>query len=306
MREQTAQFKKSTIVRSQTHDTGEGRASPRSRWWRLLSRIAPSLAGARAAAAWAKPTRRAQEPATAGAHRWTIDVNGTRLQAWDWGGDGPNVLLVHGRNGSAAQWDAFVEPLVASGFHVTAFDHPAHGASAGERATLLDLRDAVRAVADKLWPLHAIIAHSLGATATTLALDGGLQVDRVVLMAPPAELTYFARGWATTLGLDGRATDAMFVHIRRMLGVDFDALDLRRVARHLHTPALLFHSRDDREVPFAMGRAVAEAWPGAGLLPLQGVGHNRMLTTASVIAESIAFIGHRGPFRARSGEPRAA
>ena len=50
------------------------------------------------------------------------------MKAWSWG-NGPTVLLVHGWNGRATQLGGFVEPLVARGYRVVAFDAFGHGES---------------------------------------------------------------------------------------------------------------------------------------------------------------------------------
>nr|MBA3542137.1 hypothetical protein [Deltaproteobacteria bacterium] len=57
------------------------------------------------------------------------------VAAWRWG-HGPTVLLVHGWEGRGSQLGSFVEPLVAAGLSVVAFDAPAHGDSAGNRLYL--------------------------------------------------------------------------------------------------------------------------------------------------------------------------
>src|ERR1043166_8169499 len=69
-----------------------------------------------------------------------------RLAAWRWG-HGPTVLLVHGWEGRGSQLGAFVEPLVAAGLSVVAFDAPGHGDSPGRRLYLADLADCVVGVA---------------------------------------------------------------------------------------------------------------------------------------------------------------
>jgi pimeloyl-ACP methyl ester carboxylesterase len=77
----------------------------------------------------------------------------------------PTVVLVHGWNGWAQQLERFVEPLRARGYAVLAFDHIAHGASAGEQATLPMMIRSVRAVLDEVRSPAGVIAHSLGAAA---------------------------------------------------------------------------------------------------------------------------------------------
>ena len=50
-------------------------------------------------------------------------------------------------------------------------------------------------------------------------------------------------------------------------------LDVRRHLPRVHQPTLVVHRRDDRAVPYRLGREVAAAIPGATFIPLQGSAH---------------------------------
>ena len=50
-------------------------------------------------------------------------------------------------------------------------------------------------------------------------------------------------------------------------------LDVRAHLRHVRASALVVHRRDDRAVPYRLGRQVAAAIPGATFVPLQGSAH---------------------------------
>ncbi|AQT80213.1 helix-turn-helix transcriptional regulator [Mycolicibacterium litorale] len=50
-------------------------------------------------------------------------------------------------------------------------------------------------------------------------------------------------------------------------------LDVRRYLPHVRQPTLVVHRRDDRAVPYRLGREVAASIPGAKFLPLQGNSH---------------------------------
>src|SRR3954447_22003676 len=50
-------------------------------------------------------------------------------------------------------------------------------------------------------------------------------------------------------------------------------LDVRAFLPLVHSPALVVHRRDDRAVPFRLGREVAAAIPGATFVPAQGSAH---------------------------------
>ena len=124
------------------------------------------------------------------AHRFRIPYRGGSLAAWSWhleAGAGPTVFLLHGWAGRAGQMAHFVAPLLERGGSVIAFDGPAHGLSDGREASMVHFRDALLHVVATHGPGHAIIAHSMGCASTALALDAGMQTERIVMIGAPGE-----------------------------------------------------------------------------------------------------------------------
>src|SRR6266850_6717289 len=181
-------------------------------------------------------------------HQFWVDGPSGRLCAYDWGESGPTVLLAHGWGGTAAQMSGFVRPLLDAGFHVIAYDQPAHGSSAGQRATVVDFAAATAAVAAKADRVHGVIGHSLGATGALLALGHGLTADRLALLAPAVELSFYVRGFAASLGLTPRRIDGVLQRLEHAVG-SFDALDVRKRAPSFSSAGLIIHDPRDRETP---------------------------------------------------------
>src|SRR2546426_7589813 len=138
---------------------------------RLLDSVAPAAAQRLAFDWFGRPRRRVGRPAI-GAHRFRLTGDGPELAVWDWG-DGPTVLLVHGWNGNAAQLSGLVPPLLRAGYYVATPDLPAHGASAGTHTNVRAMADALLRLGRRVGPVHAVIAHSLGAAASVIALAEG-------------------------------------------------------------------------------------------------------------------------------------
>jgi pimeloyl-ACP methyl ester carboxylesterase len=255
---------------------------------RVLARVAPDLAARRALATFARPLR-PQPRVQPAAERLAVNFRATRLAVWRWG-TGPTVLLSHGWSGHVGHMMEFVAPLTAAGFRVVAFDHPAHGSSAGRRSNMLEFRDALLAVAAATGPLTAVVGHSLGATAAILALDRGLRVDKVALIAPPLDPTEFARPFAAGLGLPEPLIRRLLDQLRAFVRADLGDRDAMEVARGQALPALFVHDRDDRAVPIAGGEALAAAWTGARLVITTGLGHRRILNATRVLGEVTRFL----------------
>ena len=262
------------------------------RGMRALDSVAPDAAQRLAFDWFGKPQRRTEAPFIAG-HRFSIAEDGPELAVWDWG-EGRTVLLVHGWNGNAAQLSGFVPPLVRAGYYVAAPDLPAHGASAGSRSNVRAMADALLRVGRRVGPVHAVIAHSLGAAASAIAMAEGLGAGRVVLIAPPADLPRYAGLFARALGLSPRSADGLLARLDRALG-GRERFDLLQLAGRQTAPMLVLHDPADREVPFSDGKALADAWPGARIEASIGAGHTRALGDPAVISRAVAFVGDPDP-----------
>jgi len=152
---------------------------------RALELTAPRLGAALAERLFFTPPRSALAPAvrdlleTGDAFR--VCVDGQRIAAWAWG-RGPAVILAHGWGGSGGRLAAaLAAPLVESGFSVVTFDAPGHGLSDGRLSSMPQFARALHAVGDAAGSVFAVVAHSMGGSASTLAISQGLKVN-----APPS------------------------------------------------------------------------------------------------------------------------
>lgn len=219
-----------------------------------------------------------------------------RLPVYSWG-QGEPILLVHGWSGRAAHLTPFVKPLLNRGCRVVAFDGPGHGQADGRMTGLPELARAVRLVADRVGPLRAVITHSLGGPATTLALAQGLSVDRLVYISPPDNPPQYLYRAARMLGFSRPVVDLARARIEDRFGFKFEEADQIRLAPTMKADLTVIHDLADKDVPHAEGAALAEAWPSARLLSTRGLGHRRILRNREVIeaAVGIATTGELQP-----------
>jgi len=234
----------------------------------------------------------------AGAARSSVELGGARLPVWS-RGEGPAVLLVHGWEGRGSQMGAFAAPLAAAGFRAVAYDAPGHGAAPGRLSSLPAMIDGVTAVAGAVGPLAGVVAHSAGAAATSVALRrslgaaAGLAPEAVVFVAPGADPGRFlgvAAGW---LGLPPEIAHRTRRRIEGRFDIRFEDLRTPSFAGELDRPLLVVHDRDDREVPWEEGSAIAAAWPGARLVTTRGLGHRRVLRDPEVVERAVSFLAGR-------------
>jgi pimeloyl-ACP methyl ester carboxylesterase len=219
---------------------------------------------------------------------------GPGLAAHAWG-TGPPVLLVHGWEGRGTQLGRFVEPLAGAGYRVIALDLPAHGESAGTRTDLIECTEALRKVGRDIGPLAGIVAHSFGGAITTLALERGLDVAAVVLIAAPSSIDDVIRRFGELTGLRRASMQAFRAGIERLTGVRLADVEIFERVAALRVPALVVHDRGDNEVPFHDAERLAAQWPRAVLMATERLGHRRILKDEKVIRRAVAFVAKAGP-----------
>ena len=227
-----------------------------------------------------------------------VEYGGRQLATWRWGPlAAPAVLLAHGWGGYAAQMRGFVPRLLAEGYRVIAYDQPAHGLSEGKLTGLPDFAGALAAVAASHGGVEHVIAHSLGAVATAVALAPGrsfaargLALKSAVLVSPPSDLVGYSRQFARWFWMPESLRSAMQSAIEERFGLRWFELEIPRLAPRLRTPALVIHDHGDGVVPWTQGAALARAWPGARLLSTVGLGHGRILESEVATRAAADFI----------------
>jgi pimeloyl-ACP methyl ester carboxylesterase len=286
---------KSTIVRSPR--------SPRipvtvRAAFRGLELLAPAVGARWAYRLWfivppnGGPIRLPVEPG----HRFVVTLRGRRIVGRHWGTGPRAIYLVHGWGGRAAQLTAFVQPLVAAGFSVVAFDGPSHGDSdpgswGPRRSTLLEQAEALSAVVTRHGVPYAVIAHSGGCAAVAYALRDGMHADRLVFLAPMAHPMDYSYQLAAALGFGARTRTRLVRRIEQTFGVPSAHFDIPPVAVSVDTPpVLLVHDEDDTDTNLSESEAIRRTWPASRLVTTRGLGHHRILRDPDLVAQAVSFV----------------
>jgi len=208
---------------------------------------------------------------------------------YQWGDSGPRVLIMHGWNGRATQLSGFIEPLLERGYTVLSLDAPGHGEAVGVRSNGIIFAESILALTEKVGPLNSVIAHSLGATATLVAMQRGLKIKRAVLIAPAAlleALLLFSR----TMDLSEGAT-ALFIELAfAETKVQPEEAVLSGMIANQDVDLLIMHDREDAEVPYAVSEDLAASYPRSTLKTTTGLGHRRIVRSPEIIQEALAFV----------------
>ncbi len=235
----------------------------------------------------------ADEEIIARGSNYRLPFEGGELAVTTWGEKGPSVLLMHGWGGARAQMTGFVEPLLAAGYRVVAYDQPAHGESDGKTTNVLEIAPTMDLVMKREGKFDAIIAHSFGTLITSFAL-----VKKN--FPPPARLVYFGsfnRLMAALPRFQALANlpDAVIDGLNAMINQNFDRDVLDSIVNEdlvqkIDIPALMFHDRSDDVTPVEDSRAIANAWTDAQYIETNGLGHRGALQSKEIHEQVIKFL----------------
>ncbi len=258
--------------------------------------VAPALGSRLAHRLWfTAPSRPQRDALPKAGEAFAVTWRGREIRGHVWG-SGPVVYLVHGWGGQGSQLSGFVEPLLALGYSVVSFDAPGHGDSddgpSGRRTHVVEFGPALDEVFTRFGPAEVVIAHSLGALGTMLALRyGWLSTNRLVLLSPMVGVRESLDRLQHLLGFGARTRNHLDRRVAEFVGLPVPELDLKTQARALDpVPTLVVHDRDDRQLPYAEAVELVMSLPDVRLVSTQGLGHRRLLRDPRVITEVLEFV----------------
>lgn len=207
------------------------------------------------------------------------------------GGSGPLVLFQHGWEADAADLSSHAQCLFETGWRVAILDGPAHGASEGHTASIVEFAHGLGAAAATLGQPFAMVGHSMGAASGVVAMSEGLLAPKAFVgLASPCTMAGNIEWQASRLGMSGRAIALLKEGVSYRLGEPLDRFDVTRDAPHLSASALFLHGDNDVIIPDSAGREAAAGWPGAQLAILPGIGHRGILRDPEVLTRVSTFL----------------
>ena len=242
-----------------------------------------------------RPKRPAWEKAfLANAEMSAITFGAHRVATYRWGQGAKKILLCHGWSGRGSQLGAFVQPLVAAGFSVHAFDAVAHGGSSGTQTDMIEYSDLVGHLAKELGPFHAVVGHSFGAANVVNAKNRHrFEAGKLVLLSCFSDGEWVLNRFAEFLNISPRVLRTLKdIHeSRRNCSFRWNEMNIARMAGEETLPVLFIHDRSDREIPHSQ----MEVFSGAGkpnfqFVSTEGMGHRRIMRDENVVREVCHFV----------------
>ncbi|MEU1484825.1 alpha/beta fold hydrolase [Streptomyces sp. NPDC005752] len=229
-------------------------------------------------------------------------VDGGKVVHYLWGEGERRILLVHGWAGNAGHLTVLADALVRAGCAVVVADLPGHGESEGERSSVIHFARAVEAADKRYGPFHAVVAHSMGAAATTYAMSRGVTLERAVFINPISSYTSLWRRSGEVMQVSPEAIALVRSRAEEWLDISFDAIEPAVVARDFTSRLLVVHDENDPESPITDSETLVAAWERGELMRVRDLGHTRVLRDDAVVRRAVDFLTAGGTGDGAAGD----
>ncbi|WP_080693436.1 alpha/beta hydrolase [Pseudomonas chlororaphis] len=212
--------------------------------------------------------------------------SGVTCKYYIWGGEQPDVLLVHGWESKASHFSTLIESLTRRGLCVAAFDAVAHGQSGGIEADMLDFMECITHMVSLHGSIDCVIGYSFGGLAAVNAIKAGLPVKRLGLISSPSSFY----GVFEKVSAQLRLTKTMQAHLSsvvldryRLQGDDWDFYSTYLGVEAQSIPLVVLHDANDTYVNKIESEVLVEVWPNAKLIETSGLGHRGIIRSAPAL-----------------------
>jgi len=204
-----------------------------------------------------------------------ITVNKTHLQTYRWPAMGETVLMVHGWDSNSHRWKTLIEKLHQQNFNIIAFDAPAHGNSSGKTLNVPFYAECLQKIVTLYRPNY-VIGHSIGGMTTIFHQYRfpNLEIEKLVVLAPPTELAVIMKGYQQTLKLSEKFMEALSQYFKDTFGFYFDEFSVATFAKKITQPGLLIHDKYDDIAPYSGAEKIHKNWKDIKFMTTENFGHS--------------------------------
>lgn len=267
--------------------------------FQLGGRLAPAAAARQTYRLFSTPRIRARhrqsDPLLESAELFEFLYGKLLLKGYRWGRGERTALLVHGWESRGTALRHFVPGLLEAGYEVVAFDGPAHGHSPGQQTNIVHFAGAIQALWQRIGGADALIAHSFGGSAASVALQRLQEpLSRMVLIAVPDSMKRVLLEACDTLGVPEPARQRFLELMEQRVQIPVqEAYTHHFGLKSRIGEALIVHDRRDPAVPFSEGESLLAHWPFAELLASDGYGHFQLMKNPDIQQAVADFIAQQ-------------
>lgn len=265
--------------------------------FKLLSAISKKKAAEQAFQLFCTPPSRDVKELTAiftGAEQLSFRLDPYNIIGYRWNKGGQRrVLIIHGFESTAVNFESYIQPLIKKGYEVLAFDGPAHGRSSGKKVTALAYRDMIKYVQEHYGPVQSFMGHSFGGFALSLAMAEMVHNEnyRLVFIAPASQTSTAIDNFFALLRLDDKVRAEFDNIVTTVGGHPISWFSISRTMKNIRAKILWIHDEEDTITPLRDALKVkGENYPNFEFVITKGLGHSRIYRDAEVRRTVVDFL----------------
>lgn len=227
------------------------------------------------------------------AEQFHIFVNNFKINGYRWQKDaGKKILIVHGFESKAYNFDRYVAPLLEKGYAVFAMDAQAHGLSEGKTITLPEYMAMLIELEKQVGSFDGYVSHSFGGIAVCLFEESFNHPHaKLVLIAPATETSTAIKLFCTFLNLNEIIRKAIHDYVFKKSGFTVEHFSIKRIAPNLKNQILWIHDENDDITPISDVKPIIESkQPNISFLITKGLGHRKIYKDSNVVKRVIDFL----------------
>ncbi len=223
-------------------------------------------------------------------------ADNTHIKGFLWEAPKPNgetILIAHGYASYFFKFEQYIQPLLKAGFKVIGFDAPGHGRSEGKYINVLIYKNAIESIIQHFGPIDHFMGHSLGALTLALVAEqiAEAQKHKFVLIAPATKTTTTFENFFTMMHFTQEVKNAFYAELEKNTSLPITYFEADRAIENYTGSILWVHDEGDRVCPYADLKKFKEQAPkNIKFLITNGLGHNKVYKTPTVIDEIITFL----------------
>jgi pimeloyl-ACP methyl ester carboxylesterase len=210
------------------------------------------------------------------AEKFTITIEGKKVQCYKWGNGSKKLLFVHGWASHTFRWKNYIEYFSKKDYTIYAFDARGHGLSEGKTLNLIINANYIKEVVEHIGGVDAAVCHSFGGFSMAYLLKHfpETKIGKTIIMGAPGEAKEFFTFTQEKLKLTNRATKVVIDRFVKNIKSTPEYFSTPAFAKDIKVPCLIIHDKDDTEAPLKTAEALHKNWEGSKIIITEGLGHH--------------------------------
>ena len=220
-----------------------------------------------------------------------VRFNGLDIVTYRWKGNNGKVLIIHGWEGRATNFESIIKELINQRFDVTSFDAPSHGSSAKSNTTMKDFGEFVQHLL-KTTNFDYVITHSFGAVPCSFTLsESHTNLKKIVFIAPPDHFTDWINDVSRLIGINQKIIDITLEKFKKDYNMNTYEMSVSKFIKKVkNISGLIIHGEKDKITPLERAINVNKNWQGSYLKIIPNIGHFKILDSKKTLSEILKHL----------------